>query len=804
MKKRNVFKICAIVLVSLLVLGMVAPALVYAFASDEGTQTQAQEQKRIPLLVIIMNFDANGNGQNDFDPAKSDKLFADAKSAEFGEQWAKTTPEYWNDIIFGSGAGSVADYFDELSCGKIKYVPAAIENKEDAGTSIDGVISVNIKSKHPSAYKLSNPAMYKIYRIRMVDDAISEALKYMNLYSFDKDGDKKISSSELSVIVINPGCDEANVTSEMQIADDIHFSSVTELCSRKFNYQTIAVDPGEKNNVASISEYSSPDVPASVGDVAYMLMRIMGAADIGNNTAEGGRTAPVAGWPLAYNLSLLCDGYKLNGGRTPSYADPYSRIKAGISQETEIGDDGEYTLYSTKSGKYNILRIPTIDPEEYFLVELRVKEGFDEYVSSGISGGGMMVWHIDEGINSSYYKDGGSCTSVSKDEKRHDPGIVPLVRTGWNALGNRLETVSADDLFYYLSGEKSTSVFNSSSFSGADSESISLNSYPNGWDGKKGYNVSIEILSETEDSIRIKISRTDYTYLPMLTAKCLSFGKNSVTVEGNIFREFGEGIESCGVILSKESDPTEENGKVLSAVMSKNGSFYTVFEGLTPGTKYYFKAFAKTNSGTGYSGVGSAMTELSGEYYVCRMYRNITAGEEPVEIKCLLGSQISYSFEMKKEGYRFVGWFTDAELTKQFDMSTVITDASANITLYAKWEKEAETTQTTTPVQTTTTTVTVPPQTTTSAVPVQTTTSASPATTTTASGPLQTTTTASEPLQTTTTPASVAPVTTTGNPSAPTDTGNKNTLIIALCIVIIVLCAAFITALGFMRAKRRS
>lgn len=800
MKKRNVLKVCAIVLVSLLVVGMVAPALVYTFASDEEPQTQAQEQKRIPLLVIIMNFDANGNGKNDFDSEKSDRLFADMKSAEFGEQWAKTTPEYWNNIVFGSGTGSVADYFDEMSCGRIKYVPAAIENKEEAGTSIDGVISVNIKGKHPSAYKLSNPAMYRIYRIRMVDDAISAALKYMDLSSFDKDGDKKVSSSELSIVVINPGCDEANVTSEMQLPDDIHFTSVSELCSRKFNYSTIALDPGDKNNVASISEYTSPDITASVGDIAYMLMRIMGASDIGNNNSDGGKTAPVAGWPLAYNLSLLCDGYKLNGGRTPSYADPYSRIKAGISQETEIGGDGEYTLYSTKSGKYNILRIPTIDSDEYFLVELRSKEGFDEYVSSGVSGGGMMVWHIDEGINASYYKDGGACTSVSKDEKKHDPGIVPLVRTGWNVLGNRLETVSADDPFYYISGEKSTSVFNSSNFSGADSESISLNSYPAGWDRKKGYNVSIEILSETEDSVRIKIIRTDYTYLPMLTAKCLSFGKNSVTIEGNIFREFGEEIESCGIIVSKEVNPTEENGKLLSAVMSKNGNFYAVFDELESGTKYYFKAFAKTKSGTGYSEVGSAMTELSGEYYVCRMYRNITAGEEPIEIKCLLGSQIAYSFEMKKEGYRFVGWFTDAELTKQFDMSTVITDAGANITLYAKWEKEAETTQTTSPSQTTTTTatatatVTVPPQTTTPSTPAQTTTSTSP---------VQTTTTASEPLQTTTTPASTASVTTTGKPSVPSDSGNKNTLIIALCVVVIVLCAAFITALGFMRAKKK-
>ena len=90
------------------------------------------------------------------------------------------------------------------------------------------------------------------------------------------------------------------------------------------------------------------------------------------------------------------------------------------------------------------------------------------------------------------------------------------------------------------------------------------------------------------------------------------------------------------------------------------------------------------------------------------MYRNITAGEAPIVIKCQAGKPISYDFEMKKEGYRFVGWYTDAALTKAYDMSTVRTDTSTDITLYAKWEKE-ETTTTSKGTETTVTTVTTSP-----------------------------------------------------------------------------------------------
>ena len=42
---------------------------------------------------------------------------------------------------------------------------------------------------------------------------------------------------------------------------------------------------------------------------------------------------------------------------------------------------------------------------------------------------------------------------------------------------------------------------------------------------------------------------------------------------------------------------------------------------------------------------------------------------------------------MSCEGYAFVGWFSDTELTQEWDFSTPVTE---DMTLWAKWEKNAD------------------------------------------------------------------------------------------------------------------
>ncbi len=814
MKKKQVVKICAIVLASLLAVGMLVPAVTYIFAADEKVQT-----KEIPLLVLIVSFDANGNGKNDYSADESNKLFADPDSALFGEQWAKTKPEDYYDSFFGK-EGSLSDYFYELSCGKIKYVPAKTDTKAEGQSVSDGIISVTVNGRHPSAYKVISPATYKMYCARMVDKAVDVANQYVDFSKFDANKDGELSADELRIVIINAGCDETASAGET-LPDELHFTSKQALYRRDFEYDDVKINSGSDDNIAAFAEYSTVGKIMTLGQLVKGFAQTLGAADIGNNGEdEDGKSDPVEGWPLAYKLSLLCDGYALDDGKTPSYADPYSRIKMGFAYQTPIRNDGEYTLYSTKSGKYNVLCIPTPDSDEYFLVELRRNEGYDKFASTGTSGGGIMVWHIDEGINKTKYSSGYSCTSIAVGGEKHDPGIVPLVRTGWNKTGDLLTEVSADDPYYYISDDASTSVFDSSDFSGAASGSVSLNSYPSGWKSNQGYNVHIEVLGESEDSVRIKIVRSNTDLLPRLTAECTSQNKTTLSITANIYKEFGETIESCGVILSKDKNPTDKDGQKLTGIPDAYRNFYVNFDGLDEGEKYYYRAYVTTPTGTSWSDVGEARTKYSRDYYFCYMYRNISEGESPIEIKCSPDKPVSYDFAMVKPGYRFVGWFTDAELKNQYDMSTIKTDVKTDLNLFAKWEKEAETTTTTAttttavPETTTTATTTTATTTTTTAETTSTTatetTTTTVATTTTVTETATTTATETESSSTqpqqTTTSGETSTVSTSSSTSAgadePDDEKAKNTLIIALCIAVIILCAAFITTLGLVRKKK--
>ena len=46
------------------------------------------ETLEIPLIVILANFDADEDGENDWDESDPDKLYSDKTQNYYGEQWA--------------------------------------------------------------------------------------------------------------------------------------------------------------------------------------------------------------------------------------------------------------------------------------------------------------------------------------------------------------------------------------------------------------------------------------------------------------------------------------------------------------------------------------------------------------------------------------------------------------------------------------------------------------------------------------------------------------------------------------------
>ena len=76
---------------------MMAFACIASSVFAAGKADSDAEIKKVPLLVIIASFDANGNGINDYDPSDPTKLYSDKTKDYYGEQWAQTTPEdHWD------------------------------------------------------------------------------------------------------------------------------------------------------------------------------------------------------------------------------------------------------------------------------------------------------------------------------------------------------------------------------------------------------------------------------------------------------------------------------------------------------------------------------------------------------------------------------------------------------------------------------------------------------------------------------------------------------------------------------------
>jgi uncharacterized protein (TIGR02145 family) len=89
------------------------------------------------------------------------------------------------------------------------------------------------------------------------------------------------------------------------------------------------------------------------------------------------------------------------------------------------------------------------------------------------------------------------------------------------------------------------------------------------------------------------------TTIPLLTTTSISnITQTSATSGGNISSDGGSSVTSRGVCYSQNANPTINNLKTTDG--SGIGSYVSNITGLTGNTKYYLKAFATNDLGTGY------------------------------------------------------------------------------------------------------------------------------------------------------------------------------------------------------------
>ncbi len=648
----------------------------FAFVLKE----EADPLDPVSLLFIRVSFDADGDGEDGYDPKNPSKLYSNTSSPCYGEQWIHSRASLFYNAAYGS-MNSLNTYYKALSGGKFFFTPAeeSYEDEELENYQNDGIIDVVLNVAHPQAMALKNGVkndnQYSYdYGQRLL--ALEAADEYIDFSSFDKDGDGLVASTELAIVFVYAGYE---YSSGKQSALN-HFG-VWAHCSYNSGVRLDGVKVSERANAKYVRLGECVNGTADImkmGTVAHELGHVFGAYDLYDTDSSG------ISWPSVGSMSLMASGSHSGGGRQPAQLDPYHMTMFGFVLPTAVScDTKEYTLYSLDSeeGEYNVLRVNTPDPNEYYLVELRTSSGVDSALPT--TAAGVFVWHVDEdiintatsGINASAKTDG---------EVNHDPAVVLMHASG---LYNSTKTG-----FIANSSNGKYTEFVSTNYLSPKDGVPSLNSFPDDYEGDPyDFCVRIKVLSSDGEEATVSISGA-YPAGPLNGGHSEGITHESVTLVGSVTSMNGNDFcTGCGFIVSKNENPTAENGDVYQCVPAEDGSFSVEVSGLSPFTRYYVKTFTTGVMGeteTEFSSFFSFYTKqkpIDRDYFYAA-YNTVGGLPKIWDAKVTIGDRIPFpdSSKVVKRGYVQGGWYKDAGYEEPFDFDYVH-DSSINVTLYLRW-----------------------------------------------------------------------------------------------------------------------
>lgn len=664
MKNKNIIRLISLVFALLLC------ASTFVFAQtlpDEETEPEfnitslnieSSYTSPIPLLLILINYDANGNGKNDFDPADSRKLYSDKTSEYYGEQWSYSTQKEWAERGFGKN-DSIASFYYEMTEGHFTFTPCpeTYQDLNNGGVKNDGVIEVTVPYKHPQAATGTDSGEDANSRKAI----LREAAKYVDFKSLDKDNNGKLSASELAIVYICPGQESSSAGS---FDDSKHFG-VHGHYTGGAGIIIDGVTVGAAGFVR-VGEYTSKSSISTVGLFTHELGHFLGAPDLYDTTSSSSK------WNYVGYMSLMASGswssYNGLNGAGASYMDPWDMQRCGLYDYTIVTEDGEYTLYNRQASQpYNILKVYTPNPDEYYLIENRyVNPSMTHYDRISSTNHGIIIWHIDESV----------CRGGKPNSKGnggaiiHEPGVTILSKTQLSpnyCAFNKGDVFDSDYSGYKfpLSGTSYTLL--------TEEEAAS-------------FNLKITVLTSAANEMKIKIEGA-ISAAPEGVVTTSDISTTTALITGKITELNNGNCTKAGFIVSKNSNPTIENGTKYACQPDESGKFTLQLLDLEPNTKYFVKMYLTGNNGTSekinvfYT---DSIKKERTDYYVVFMYKGITDVERSYEVKVKPGETLKYNFPMTKRGYTFCGWYKDAEYTELYDMGFTQTKCD-DFSLYGKW-----------------------------------------------------------------------------------------------------------------------
>lgn len=630
-----------------------------AFAADETESFEISEfdygywgPQDTPLLVILVNLDPSLDGE----------------TYESNETMLRHQDHsYWSEMFFGDDPKSMKAYFETQSGGRFRFTPAmencVIPGKNNQAN--DGIVEVSVSTIVDPSTKgsTSDPERYA---------ALAAAVNngYVDFSVYDKDNDGTVTEKELVVAFIVAGYESTRSTSTPSY--NAHKSSF----SYGFNGTTV------KTDYVKCGEMINNSTPLTVGSFCHELGHVLGNGDLYNTGSQnwGGANSPAGKVSvMAGNGSAGANASKgENKGASPSNFDPYHLTVYGLYDYTNVMD-GVYTLYSRQSqeGTYNILKVSSPNPMEYYLIENRYFDDSSEHFDSETNYDGtrgIIIWHVDQSLADSGRN--GAGMRINTKGTNADIGVAALapVKTPVDD-GGTPQNPASSGVF-----NKAGLVFNCHdyAFPGSGTWHTGLTE-----EEASNFNLKIEILDDPGHEIRIKITGAvsaspRYTFVN-------STKDNSLSIMGQITDLNSQILTSLTLELSKSEDFSDSVS--VSLTPTSDGKYSYTFENLELGNYYYSRITLGTKNGD-FSKTEKTMllkpAEEDTTKYSIRFFRGLSQNDKAYTVTAKVGEPVVLKFPMNKAGYVFAGWYLDEAYTQWYDVSIPKNDHE-DITLYAKW-----------------------------------------------------------------------------------------------------------------------
>jgi immune inhibitor A len=285
----------------------------------------------------------------------------------------------FNQLVYGA-SGSVKKYYQDVSYNRFTIKPA----EESHGTVNDGVIRIERSIAHPNQGNDHDVSKGEAAEVVTLADA------FIDFESFDTNADGRVSSDELSIMIVAAGYSASYGGLDNALTPNMW-------PHRAWFTSTLTLDGVELQDYTMVAELHATseanEHQATIGTMCHELGHLMfGLPDL-YDVGEDAQSAGIGQWGL-----MGGGGWNRTGtwiGDPPAHMSAWSKVKTNFTAPLDVsGANPGMQIY--KADAYEAARRLWIDKYklngEYILVENRQKTGYD----AGLPGSGLLIWHIDE------------------------------------------------------------------------------------------------------------------------------------------------------------------------------------------------------------------------------------------------------------------------------------------------------------------------------------------------------------------------------------------------------------------------